>query len=393
MLWLAGWYPTDKNPHAGDFIRRHFKAFPKSKAFVESGEKLHLIHFAISNRWNPSGYNNALNKIRDKNCTVGEFIVPVFQSRNYLLKPFNFIWYYFIGVIVLLNYFKTHKTNYVHLHAADKVGFLAALFKDVIGYKLLYTEHWAIFNKDVEDRYERRNYWFQFYFKKVWEKTDLFVSISNTLYQSMAEVFSETKEFILVPNVLDRVFEYDIVAFPIKSSDINSLQVKFLHISNFEKRKNIPIIISAFQSLRKEFPQSTLSLVGGDLINSNELDLTSVFIYPNSPVENLIAHYRNSDVFVMYSEAENAPCVITEALSYGLPVISNDVGGISEMLTTENGIIINGSSENQFSNENLLTALLEFTQKSQIFDKIEISKKALDKYGESNVFENFYWIK
>jgi len=392
MLWLAGWYPTDKNPHAGDFIRRHFKAFSKSKAFVESGEKLHLIHFAINNKWNPSGYNNALNKIRDEHCNDGEFIVPVFQSSNYLLKPFNFIWYYLIGVIVLLNYFNTHKTKYVHLHAADKVGFLSALFKDVIGYKLLYTEHWAIFNKDVEDSYERRNYWFQFYFKKVWEKTDLFLSISNTLYQSMSEVFSEPKEFILVPNVLDRVFENDIINSPINSSDINSLQVKFLHISNFEKRKNIPVIINAFQCFRKEFPQARLSLVGGDLINSNELDLTSVYIYPNSPVENLTAHYRNSDVFVMYSEAENAPCVITEALSYGLPVISNDVGSISEMLTTENGIIINGSSENQFSKENLLSALLEFTQKSQIFDKIEISKKALEKYGESNVFENFYWI-
>ena len=82
MLWLAGWYPTDKNPHAGDFIRRHFKAFSKSKAFVESGEKLHLIHFAINNKWNPSGYNNALNKIRDEHCNDGEFIVPVFQSSN-----------------------------------------------------------------------------------------------------------------------------------------------------------------------------------------------------------------------------------------------------------------------------------------------------------------------
>ncbi len=393
MLWLAGWYPTNENPHAGDFIRRHFKAFHNSKSFIKSNQELHLIHFATNNKWSPIEFRTCLNKIKDKNCSDLEYIVPIFQSSNYLFKPVNFIWYHLVGIFVLLNYFKFHKTRYVHLHAADKVGVLAALFKDFVGYKLLYTEHWAIFNDNISDRFEQRNFWFQFYFKKVWEKTDLFVSISNNLYQSMLRVYSENKTFVIVPNVLDNVFERDIVDSTVRACRIDPQKIRFLHISNFENRKNIPILINAFQDYRKKYPQAQLSLVGGDLNDKEGIDLTSVFVYPNSPVEELISHYRNNDVFVLYSDAENAPCVITEALCYGLPIISSDVGSVSEMLNTENGILIKATSKNKFLKENLLTALLEFTQKSQIFDKIEISKKAFEKYGKSKVFENFYWVR
>lgn len=393
MLWLAGWYPTNENPFAGDFIKRHFKAFYYSDKFTESGESLHLIHFAMSPTWKYYEFWKVVKVLRDEDCEFAEFIIPVFQSRFTLLKPLNFLWYYIVGVYVLLTYFRTHSVKHVHLHAADKVGYLASLLKGWKGFKLYYTEHWAIFNNDAPDRYNQRNVWFRFYFKQVWRKTDLFVSISKAMYQSMAETYSEEKEYVVVPNVLDQVFEEDLKNRSISTRKINGNNLRILHISNFEKRKNIPIIIRVFQEFRKQFPASTLTLVGGDIESNNEIDLTSVCIYPSSPVQDLISHYRNSDVFVMYSDSENAPCVITEALCYGLPVISNNVGSIAEMLNAENGMVINTSEGNELGNEQLFAALLEFSQKSQIFDTIEISKKARTKYGSSDVFNDFYLIK
>jgi len=393
MLWLAGWYPTNENPFAGDFIQRHFKAFYNSDKFEGSNESLHLIHLAANSNFRLREFWNVMKELKDENCEFAEFVIPVFQSKFILFKPVNFLWYYIVGIYVLSSYFRTHSTNYVHLHAADKVGYLATTFKELKGFNLYYTEHWAIFDNDAPDSYNQRNTWFRYYFKQVWEKTDLYVSISESMYQSMAKTYSEEREYIVVPNILDQVFEADIESKLIPTEEINVSNLRILHISNFEQRKNIPLIIEAFNEFQKHFPGATLTLVGGALESNNRLDLTSVFVYPKMPVQDLIPHYRNSDIFLMYSDSENAPCVITEALCYGLPVISNDVGSISEMLTAENGIVIKRNSENLTGFNHLFNALLEFTQKSQIFDKIEISKKAISQYGMNRVFKDFYWIK
>ena len=44
--------------------------------------------------------------------------------------------------------------------------------------------------------------------------------------------------------------------------------------------------------------------------------------------------------FVLNSNIENAPCVISEALCCGLPVIATRVGGVPEMVDKFNGILV-----------------------------------------------------
>jgi glycosyltransferase involved in cell wall biosynthesis len=49
--------------------------------------------------------------------------------------------------------------------------------------------------------------------------------------------------------------------------------------------------------------------------------------------EQRVAWLRAADVFVFASMADNLPLVIQEAMSCGLPVIANPVGGVSDMVT------------------------------------------------------------
>lgn len=51
-----------------------------------------------------------------------------------------------------------------------------------------------------------------------------------------------------------------------------------------------------------------------------------------------------SDIFVFLSDWEGFPMTILEAMSVGLPVIASDVGGVGEMVDSENGILV---SENE----------------------------------------------
>jgi glycosyltransferase involved in cell wall biosynthesis len=47
-----------------------------------------------------------------------------------------------------------------------------------------------------------------------------------------------------------------------------------------------------------------------------------------------------ADVFVLPSNYENAPVVISESLAEGVPVISTRAGGIPEMISSECGILV-----------------------------------------------------
>ena len=70
------------------------------------------------------------------------------------------------------------------------------------------------------------------------------------------------------------------------------------------------------------------------------------FDFPGYPSkEILMEFYKNNpvDVFMNVSESEGTPVAIMEAISCGIPVIATAVGGNAEIVTKENGILLNGN--------------------------------------------------
>lgn len=65
--------------------------------------------------------------------------------------------------------------------------------------------------------------------------------------------------------------------------------------------------------------------------------------------------YRQTDVFLYYSGQDNAPIAVLEAMASGLPVISNNVGNISEVIRDKkNGLIVENAAELTLELEKLL---------------------------------------
>jgi glycosyltransferase involved in cell wall biosynthesis len=56
---------------------------------------------------------------------------------------------------------------------------------------------------------------------------------------------------------------------------------------------------------------------------------------------------RSASVFITFSNYENQPCSILEALCCGVPVIATKVGGIPEIINSQNGILIEPKNELQ----------------------------------------------
>jgi glycosyltransferase involved in cell wall biosynthesis len=66
----------------------------------------------------------------------------------------------------------------------------------------------------------------------------------------------------------------------------------------------------------------------------------AVFFHGEIPYDQVAAKMQNSDALVLFSDMENSPCVIGEALCCGLPVIATKVGGIPELINSENGLLV-----------------------------------------------------
>lgn len=99
-------------------------------------------------------------------------------------------------------------------------------------------------------------------------------------------------------------------------------------------------LLTAFAEVRQQWPNIQLTLVGdGQLRPSLEKLAADLGIHDNITFTGKVAHgpqltevLDSSDLFVMPSRAEGLPRVIVEAMARGLPAVSTDVGGISELI-------------------------------------------------------------
>ncbi len=368
IVWLAGWYPTPSNQLAGVFVQRHFLALSKALSKYDTA---HLYHIHVDE-------SVASNRVSSNN----EHLVTITKSRGLFSRVLNAIRFHLQAFKELKEALKT--ADLVHVHAGDKIGFWAAWFKRKYGYKLLYTEHWAIFDSSTPDAYEKRNAWFRFYMKWLWKKTDLVASISTKLYHSMEEKYAVSKPHMIFPNVLDQAFEkVEKNSLPKKKSTKDV--VTLLHISNFEVRKNITELIDAVNNLIRIGKKLRLILIGAGSETFSDCVSENIVLLASMTAQQLTEYYRLADAFILPSDAENSPCVISEALSFGLPVIATDVGGISEMINAKNGLLIPRFQTQNEKENKISEAILEFLSKSQTFDLGAISKQAKHQYGSEAV--------
>jgi glycosyltransferase involved in cell wall biosynthesis len=79
---------------------------------------------------------------------------------------------------------------------------------------------------------------------------------------------------------------------------------------------------------------------------------------------------------------ENAPCVISEALCCGLPVISSSVAGIPEMVNVENGMLVDSMDE-----ASLTLAMEKAYLENEQWNRMAIAEDAVRKYAQKAVAE------
>ncbi len=182
---------------------------------------------------------------------------------------------------------------------------------------------------------------FTLYFLKLMKRIPMVLiaigfGTSNRFYQSLEKFISQTLKYDLI--ITDDYTFYQIkknikfipngVTLPHSPREALAKwgQFTFLTIARNEPRKGIPILLKAFNQVKKQFPQAKLRLFGPGFktISQPELDK-----------ELFKAH-----CLVSPSLAEGHPLVLFEAWAHQLPVIATNVGSVSRFVNHDNGYLV-----------------------------------------------------
>jgi glycosyltransferase involved in cell wall biosynthesis len=149
-----------------------------------------------------------------------------------------------------------------------------------------------------------------------------------------------------------------------------------------EEHKNTRGFLRVFARFLKEYPEAKLEIISDGptedcVLYAKELGIdNSLIINTFKPAEFVAERMAAAHVLMLFSNFENLPCVIMEALSCGLPVISTNVGGIAEHIDPAKGILIDPGDENA-----LLKALMDVAGAKLIFDAGALRKYAIGHFS------------
>jgi len=363
ILFLSKWYPSRVSPTNGDFVQRHAEA-------VATKHHVTLIHVITDEHLKKSR-----EIIEFKKNNVQTYIIYVSSTKNPILKFFRFFKSY-IKIIKKIKNF-----NLVHLNITFPVGLIALYLKWFKKTPYLISEHWSGYQPPMNKSIGHIP-------KKITEiivkNASIVCPVSKNLQDNMVN-FGLKGNYYPVPNVVN-TDHFNILNEPHKEFIIT-------HISGMNNEiKNVEGIINVVSKLQHKIPNLKFYLIGNNPIQYKvkleKLGNKSVKIVgqiPNSEVGNYL---KKSSVFVLFSNYENLPCVILESFACGVPVISTDIGGVSEYFPKDFGYLIKPKDE-----ISLESSILKIYNNELNFNKYLMHNYAIKNFGVetiSEIFSNIY---
>lgn len=372
ILFLSSWYPNHLTPQAGNFVQNHALA-------VSELHQVYVLHaiakdqeedFTFEDRYTGSVREVIVyyKKIRQK--------IPLISA----LKKYNAMMAaYYKGFELLMNDIGT--IDLIHLNVTFPAGLFALDLKKKLNIPYILTEHWTAFLPDDPHSFSALE---KKYILKIAEEASVICPVSENLAQAM-KAFGIRNEYRVIPNVVDtEIFKPAAVA--------RTERKNLLHISNLrDEHKNISGILNVVKKLSETRDDFSLTIAGNGDIDffSNQARQLGIpetcirFEGEKSPQE-VAKLMQRSDVFILFSHYENLPCVISESLVCGKPVVASDVGGISEMLNDSNGLLIGAGNETA-----CFEALNNMLDHMNDYDNTRIAGEAAKIYGHHEVARQF----
>lgn len=360
ILFLCGWYPSRVSPNNGDFIQRHAKAV----SLLHNVEVIHIISDENCRKKN----DIETTKIDGVKTHIGY----VQKTNNPILKLIRF-WKTYLILLKKVNNF-----DIVHLNEIFPFGLFALHLKWLKKKPYIISEHWTGYHKPQSKNIN----FIQKVLSRLIVRNAVFVCpVSNNLQQSM-QSFKFEGNYRRVPNVVDTA---------LFSPEVNTnTTFTITHVSNMvNEHKNIEGILRVISKIEGKITNIQFRLIGENskkyCTYSKELNINSntVLFIDHIPHNEVAAELKKSNLFVLFSNYENLPCVILEAFSCGTPVISTNVGGISEFFPNEFGYLIQPKDEHELEQK-----IIEIYTNYK-YNKTAIHNYAKEHFSELKIAEEF----
>ncbi len=364
VLVLPGWYPTWLDAYTGDFNQRQVWA---------AGLKIPQVVLYIGKA--PIGSLPAVEvRSRQVTETVVEIIVLYPEHHFFDSVRSNTTFFQLLKQFSKIIVERWGKPDLLHAYIVIRGGLAAWHLSRNWKIPFVLSEHWTIYYPEDPGYLKKRNPVFRHLVKVVLAKVSAFMPVANQL-RLQAEKFLKPLPSFVVPNVVDtEIFCLDNVR---KSNPT----FRFVHISTMTYQKNPEGLLRAFAKYNRQNTNCCLWLTGPypqEVFDyAHQLQLGKAVHFTGSVTYHEVAGIlRESDALVLFSRYENLPCVVLEALCCGVPVISTNVGGISEVVDKSNGLLIPAGDE-----EELCSSFHQMVAGYLNYDRFSIAAEAKQKYS------------
>ncbi len=364
IVFLNSWYPSRVLPTNGDFIQRHAEA-------VALGHKVSALHVITDNT-----LDKGMQITDETKEGVRSLIAYIAPARLPWVKVYQFVRAY----RRLLR--MAGKADIIHVNRAYPAGIVAWFLYRFKGIPYLVTEHWTGYLPESGKQMGRVE---GMLMPWITGAASFVCPVSDNLAQSMLSLGFKGR-YRPVPNVVKTSIFYR------GAKEGREEQFKVLHVSSLmDAHKNISGLLEAMARFMSLHPEVRFTMIGErpgrylSKVQNLRIDLSRVELIDQIPQEELSVYMREADVFVLFSNEENLPCVILEAFASGTPVVSTDVGGISEYFPDNFGILVKREEE-----EELVAALTQILSGSKRLAPPEtLSRYVEDRFSPEIINEMF----
>ena len=376
LFWPGWWYPSRLNPMSGIFIQRHAQA-------VSS-----LCDVAVLYIVPDPGL--ARKQVMETTSENGLRITRIFFRPGTrvpgLAKLADLVRYYRLSRLGL----KAVREDFgipdiLHVQVNPPLGQIAYILAHAGRTPCIFSEHWSGYFPESGDYKGLFRKWFT---RRLVRKAKA-VTVVSLAAQNAMQRHGLENEYHVIANVVDPVL------FTPKREKSREGKKNILHVSGFNLCKNLPGMLRAVKKLAEKRDDFQLHMVG-DGAGRGELEELAarlgikdrvVRFHGRKNDAEVAGFMRRADLFLMFSDYENSPCVIAEAFASGLPVIATRTGGIPEHVHDDNGILVAPGDE-----EGLARAIAFMLDHPGNYDAAKIREYALRNFSPDVIGRRFHGL-
>lgn len=287
-------------------------------ALSKKGHNIHFITYNLPVR---------LEALRDPNINFHEVNVPDYPLFKY--QPYELAL-----SSRLVDVVKSNQIDILHVHYAIPHAYAAYMAKKMlidmgIQIPIVTTLHGTDITLVGSHPFYRPAVTFSI------NHSDRVTAVSESLKEDTLRLFEIRKNIQVIPNFID-IDKIKSKGKPCERSLLASKEEKILsHISNFRPLKRILDVIAIFEGVLPKV-KSKLMMVGEgpekqkavQYVKEKGLEGRVLFLGNSNEIEKILCY---SDLFLLPSEKESFGLSALEAMAHGVPVISSNTGGISEV--------------------------------------------------------------